>query len=116
MRYLIDAAMYGKQIPKLDAAKLTEKLKLMLPEDRRIVIRIKEKHLMYLAEHIGTDFEVLKDEDGVVDISFITNENAMFYVAFQYGELIEVLFPQSLRKKIGNFAKELSERHGEVYI
>ena len=85
-------------------------------ENRRIVIRIKEKHLMYLAEHIGTDFEVLKDEDGVVDISFITNENAMFYVALQYGELIEVLFPQSLRKKIGNFAKELSEKHGEAYI
>ena len=57
------------------------------------------------------DFKILQKENDRILINVKVNETAMKFWAMQYGEFVEIIFPESLRDEIRQTAKDILEKH-----
>ena len=65
-----------------------------------------------LIDWLGKGFTVKPAADeGQIEISLNCNEDSMFYWALQYGPYVEVLEPVSLRNRIAESIKKMSEKY-----
>lgn len=64
-----------------------------------------------LVDWFGKDFRILENKDDSLIISVKCNERALFYWALQYGPHVEVVAPESLRKKLADAIDEMSRRY-----
>ena len=62
-----------------------------------------------LVDWFGKAFKILKRENGEMEVLVRCNESAMKYWALQYGDYVEVLAPNSLRKSIAEIVKGMYE-------
>ena len=65
-----------------------------------------------LIDWLGKDFVVRKsDNDEKIIITLNCNEESMFYWALQYGPYVEVLEPESLRRRIAESVKKMAKKY-----
>ena len=64
-----------------------------------------------LVDWFGKDFKILQKENDRILINVKVNETAMKFWAMQYGEFVEIIFPESLRDEIRQTAKDILEKH-----
>ncbi len=64
-----------------------------------------------LVDWFGKDFKITETKGDEIIISVRCNERALFYWALQYGPHVEVIGPDSLRKKIAEAIDEMSKRY-----
>ena len=86
----------GYSLPK----HMAEHIYMFGGESVRVKFLIDEDMINALVDWFGKDFRICSVKDGKVTVSVNCNENAMFYWALQYGPYVEVLEPESLRKKL----------------
>ena len=86
----------GYSLPK----HMAEHIYMFSGESVRVKFLIDEDMINALVDWFGKDFRICSVKDGKVTVSVNCNENAMFYWALQYGPYVEVLEPESLRKKL----------------
>lgn len=64
-----------------------------------------------LVDWFGNDFKIVEKSDDEVIISVNCNESALFYWALQYGTLVEVLSPESLRSKLADAISMMNDKY-----
>lgn len=85
---------------------MREHIYMFSGESDYITIKMREQHIGIfidwygLFDEYGSKFKVKKVEEGYIEITTKSNLNATYYWALQYGELVEVIKPISLRNKI----------------
>ena len=67
-----------------------------------------------LVDWFGRNFRIVENKNDEIIINVKCNERALFYWALQYGPHIEVLAPESLRKKLSEMIKEMAEKYGSI--
>ncbi len=72
-------------------------------------LRTEERMMDALVDWFGKAFKILKRENGEMEVLVRCNESAMKYWALQYGDYVEVLAPNSLRKSIAEIVKGMYE-------
>jgi len=84
----------------------------MFPGDStEITIKITEDKISDLVDWFGKDIYVVEQDGDYVEVIVNCNERSMFYWLLQYGMYVEVLKPQSLRKRMKDAAKILLEKY-----
>ena len=71
-------------------------------------LRIKQEKVGLIFDWFGRDVRISCTEDGTIDISLRCKEDALMRWAMQYGDLAEVLKPESLREKICGAAQSIA--------
>lgn len=77
----------------------------------QVKMSLSEGTIGQIIDWFGKDFRILQQEDDELIISLSCNEMAMKWWALQYGEFVEILEPESLRKAIRKAVKYM----GKVY-
>lgn len=106
----------AKDIPTLkngfDLPKhMAENIYMFGGESICVTFRAKKYIIKDALDWFGTDVRFSNETEDEVDISVMVNEYAMLYWALQYGEHIEVLSPESLRKRVGATAKNIYDKY-----
>lgn len=65
-----------------------------------IDLRLVKKHIGDFIDWFGHNYRVVSSTNQYIDVHIYANENAVFYWALQYYEIVEVLKPESLRNRI----------------
>lgn len=92
---------------------MKEHIYMFSGETDYITIRMLEEHIGYfidwygLFDEHGNKFNVKKVDGAYIEIRSKSNLNATYYWALQYGELVEVIKPLSLRKKLKEGIKSI---------
>jgi len=73
--------------------------------------RVTKDMIGQVFDWFGKDIRLVDDTEDTVIVTVTVNEEAMLYWALQYGLHIEVLKPQSLRKKLQTTIKEMAKRY-----
>ena len=110
-----EAIEYVKGINQGDF--INKKLYMMTGKNERVVIRLKEEYLKYIVDGIGMNFELVNNRDNpedVIDIAFHMSEESFLHFAIQYGYLLEVVSPKTLRAKLQDFAKHFSNKYKNI--
>lgn len=76
-----------------------------------ITIQLKKAHIDYVLHTFGDNFSLEKETDTHYVLKLQVNEDDMFYWALQYGTIVEVLEPQSLRDRIRIAVEEMAMRY-----
>ena len=76
-----------------------------------IKIKLKKEHFDYVLHTFGDNYTKAKETDTHYVLNLQVNEEDMFYWALQYGTIVEVLEPQSLRDKIRIAVEEMAMRY-----
>lgn len=76
-----------------------------------ITIQLKKEHIDYVLHTFGDNFSLEKETDTHYVLKLQVNEDDMFYWALQYGTIVEVLEPQSLRDRIRIAVEEMAMRY-----
>ena len=70
------------------------------------------RHLMNdIVDWFGTGADIHIIDDDLMEVRVRVSEDAMLHWAIQYADQVEVLFPKSLREKIGETLREAAERY-----
>lgn len=69
-------------------------------EIERITIRIKRENISDFIDWYGKNYRIIACNECNIDIQIKANVNAVYFWALQYGNIAEVLKPESLRCKI----------------
>lgn len=64
-----------------------------------------------LVDWFGKDFNIIETNGDEITISVRCNERALLYWALQYGRYVEVIAPESLRKKITDAVDEMKKKY-----
>ena len=64
-----------------------------------------------LVDWFGKDFRILENKGDEIIISVKCNERALFYWALQYGPHVEVMGPESLRKKLVDAIEKMGMKY-----
>ena len=86
----------GLNLPK----HMAEHFYMFSGESAVVKIRTTENMMSELVDWFGTDFKIIKKENGTIIVRVICNKEAMRYWALQYGPYVEILEPQSIRTQI----------------
>jgi predicted DNA-binding transcriptional regulator YafY len=65
-----------------------------------------------IMDWFGRDVDLGAVDENTICVSVTANENAMLYWALQYGLGVEVMSPQSLRTRLADAARVMSEKYG----
>lgn len=76
-----------------------------------ITIQLKKAHIDYVLHTFGDNFSLEKETDSHYVLKLQVNEDDMFYWALQYGTIVEVLEPQTLRDRIRIAVEEMAMRY-----
>lgn len=83
----------------------------------RVKLRASESMMNELVDWFGKDFIIQKsDVAETIEITVKCNENAMFYWALQYGTHVEVLAPDSLRKRIKEAIEGMNKKYEDTVL
>lgn len=77
----------------------------------RIQFKIKEENIKYITEYVGYDFKYIREEDEMVVIEVFANERDFHRLAIQFGDMIEVTYPKTLRDELVDFSKKLRKKY-----
>ncbi|GHV41832.1 WYL domain-containing protein [Clostridia bacterium] len=88
---------------------LTEHIYMMGGDSADVKFRISPDQMDVVVDWFGTHAQVAPQAYGDLIVSVSVNERAMIYWALQFGEVVEVLSPQSLREKIAAAARDIAE-------
>ena len=105
-----------KEVPALKAGlnlpkHMSENIYMFGGEGVRVTFRAKKYILKDVLDWFGPDIKFANEDEKEVDVIVTVSEDAMHYWALQYGEHIEVLKPETLRKRIGEAAKMIWEKY-----
>lgn len=90
---------------------LKEHIYLTYGESLRIKIKIVKKRIGEFIDWFGTDYRTIDEDNEYVTISIKANENAVYYWALQYGEIVEVIAPERFRERIRCGLEKMLERY-----
>lgn len=77
----------------------------------RCTLRCSRYTVNDLIDSFGDSFRVSRDMGDTIDISVRVSEDAMFHWALQFADCVEVISPESLRKKIGKTLREAADKY-----
>ena len=80
-------------------------------ETERIKLCIRTANIGDLIDWFGKDFRIIKQENEKVVISLRANVNVVYFWGLQYGEVVEILEPERLRKKVYEGALKIARKH-----
>lgn len=86
----------GLNLPK----HMAEHMYMFSGESINVKIETSSDMMSQLVDWFGTNFSILKEKDGLIQVRLRCNEAAMRFWALQYGPYVEVLEPTSLREQI----------------
>lgn len=76
-----------------------------------------KKHLMSdLVDWFGKKFHILEETDDMIRIRVKCNEEAMIYLALQYGPYMEVISPKELRDRISEDVAKMAAKYGKEVV
>ena len=107
-----------KDIPELDGRlnlpkHMAEHAYMFSGESSDITI-LAEKHLMSeLVDWFGKKFRIIEETDDMIRVRVKCNENAMRYLALQYGPYMEVISPGNLRDRIADDVAKMAVKYGK---
>lgn len=107
-----------KDVPELDGRlnlpkHMAEHAYMFSGESSDITI-LAEKHLMSeLVDWFGKKFRIIEETDDMIRVRVKCNENAMRYLALQYGPYMEVISPGSLRDRIADDVAKMAVKYGK---
>ena len=116
IRMLDEPATPTKEIPQLknglNLPKIMAENIYMFPgESKHVKFRAKRQAIRDILDWFGQDVTFMDDGEEFVIANVLVNEQAMVFWALQYGQVIEVLKPERLRKKIGEAAKAIAGKY-----
>ncbi|WP_277674255.1 helix-turn-helix transcriptional regulator [Piscibacillus halophilus] len=76
-----------------------------------IKIKLKKEHIGIFIDWYGTDYTISERDQDEITISVRANENATYYWALQYGHLVEIVEPVSLREKLQQGLKDILKKY-----
>lgn len=79
-------------------------------ESARVVLKVRPDGINDVIDWLGRDIGI-RQEDGFLLVDTVTNKQAMKYWAVQFGEKVEVLEPEDLRKNIREMIKGMNDRY-----
>lgn len=74
-------------------------------------LRIVKKRIGEYIVWFGKDYHVVEQDDEYIIIADKANENAVYYWALQYGEIVEVIEPERFRKRIREGVEKLWDKY-----
>ena len=66
-----------------------------------------------LVDWFGRNFRIIENKNDEIIIKVKCNERALFYWALQYGQHLEVVGPESLRKKLSETIRQMAEKYNK---
>ena len=103
----VPALKDGLDLPK----HMSENIYMFGGESVRVTFRAKKYILKDVLDWFGANIKFANETEDEVDVVATVSEEAMHYWALQYGEHIEVLKPEKLRKRIGKAAKAIWDKY-----
>ena len=92
---------------------IKEHIYLYSGESERLVMRIKKKNIGDMIDWFGKDYTIVEEDEDNVTVRLKANTNAVYFWAMQYGSIAEVLYPESLRKKMKEGLEEMMEKYNK---
>ena len=90
---------------------LAEHFYMYSGESIHIKLKAHENLMDNLVDSFGKDFRVVPEGEDEIIVSLKCNPDTFFYWAMQYGLNIEVLEPESMRKRIQSACKEIEKKY-----
>ncbi len=76
-----------------------------------IKIKLRKEHIGIFIDWYGTDYTISEKDQDDITIRVRANENATYYWALQYGHLVEIVEPLSLREKLKQGLKDILKKY-----
>jgi predicted DNA-binding transcriptional regulator YafY len=76
-----------------------------------IKIKMKNEHIGIFIDWYGIDYTISEKDEDEITIRVRANENATYYWALQYGHLVEIVEPLSLRGKLKQGLKNILKKY-----
>ena len=90
---------------------MAEGLYMHMQQPVSVEFRIKKANVNDVLDWFDGDCTFRNETDEYVDVRVTANEQAVLYWALQYGKVVAILKPDSLRKKIRQTALEVYNKH-----
>lgn len=90
---------------------MKEHIYMFSGESVPIEMKIVKKYIGFFIDWYGKDYRIIEKDDNYVTIRVTANENATYYWAIQYGYMVEILEPLSLRDRIKEGLKDILKRY-----
>ena len=98
------------------AKHIAERVYMYSGESVHIKLRTNETMMDALIDAFGKDFRVALDRESDITVNLKCNPDAFFYWAMQYGQSIEVLEPESMRRRIKKAAEDIQKKYEDADI
>lgn len=98
---------HGIDLPR----QMAEHVYMYRGEGIPIKIRTTTGYIDDLVDWFGRDIRIQRQDGDEIIVRLKCNEQSMFYWAMQYGVVVEVLEPQSLRGRIKDALQEMTQRY-----
>lgn len=107
VRMLDSKARPMKEIPELSNGlnlpkHMAEHMYMFSGDSINVKLETYSYMMSQLVDWFGTDFSIMKEQEGIIQVRLKCNEAAMRFWALQYGPYVEVLEPERLRNTIIN--------------
>ncbi|MCH5344271.1 MAG: WYL domain-containing protein [Acetatifactor sp.] len=76
-----------------------------------VVVEIRKQNIGDFIDWFGSKFKLLQEKEDTIVVRARVNENAMYYWALQYGEIVEVLKPDKLRERLRHGTEQLLNKY-----
>lgn len=90
---------------------MAEHIYMLYGESVTAKIKTSTGMMEVLVDWFGKEFRIIEEKEDEILISVKCNERALFYWALQYGPMVEVVGPESLRTKLVEAIAEMAEKY-----
>ena len=90
---------------------MNEHIYMFSGESVPIKIKLKKEHIGIFIDWYGIDYTISEKDEDEITIRVKANENATYYWALQYGHLVEIVEPLSLREKLQQGLKNILKKY-----
>jgi predicted DNA-binding transcriptional regulator YafY len=90
---------------------LAEHIYMYSGDSANVKFRTRLEHMDTVVDWFGTEAQITEEANGVIVVGVTVNEWAMRYWALQFGEIVEVLSPRSLRDAIALSARAIARTY-----
>lgn len=90
---------------------MNEHIYMFSGESVPIKIKLKKEHIGIFIDWYGIDYTISEKDEDEITIRVRANENATYYWALQYGHLVEIVEPLSLREKLQQGLKNILKKY-----
>lgn len=118
-RKLVKGMEHGLNLPK----HMAEHIYMFSDEPVTIILRVAKDAISDVVDWFGKNFDVISESiarqyegftkcnDDVIYVRLVCSSQAMLHWAMQYGPVVEVLYPPSLRSRIGENVQKMHEKY-----